>query len=129
MGFTVYAGASPVIKAVIPEYKKKESVAGMNYRVEHDSMGEMKVPADRLWAAQTQRSHENFEIGVGIERCGNFLMTQYFLNRFDIHATLKRDCGETMTQLVRGARNACLLLVCANGKIKLRSCVWLFSVF
>ena len=39
----------------------------MNYRIEHDSMGEMKVPADRLWAAQTQRSHENFEIGVGIE--------------------------------------------------------------
>ena len=30
-------------------------------------MGEVKVPADRLWAAQTQRSHENFEIGVGIE--------------------------------------------------------------
>ncbi len=30
-------------------------------------MGEMKVPADRLWAAQTQRSCQNFEIGVGIE--------------------------------------------------------------
>ena len=40
----------------------------MEYRIEHDSMGEMKVPADRLWAAQTQRSHENFEIGVGIEK-------------------------------------------------------------
>ena len=39
----------------------------MEYRIEHDSMGEMKVPADRLWGAQTQRSHENFEIGVGIE--------------------------------------------------------------
>ncbi|MBQ4102822.1 MAG: class II fumarate hydratase [Oscillospiraceae bacterium] len=39
----------------------------MEYRIEHDSMGEMKVPADRYWAAQTQRSHENFEIGVGIE--------------------------------------------------------------
>ena len=39
----------------------------MDYRIEHDSMGEMKVPADRYWAAQTQRSHENFEIGVGIE--------------------------------------------------------------
>ena len=39
----------------------------MEYRIEHDSMGEVKVPADRLWAAQTQRSHENFEIGVGIE--------------------------------------------------------------
>ncbi len=39
----------------------------MNYRIEHDSMGEMKVPEDRLWAAQTQRSHENFKIGVDIE--------------------------------------------------------------
>ena len=39
----------------------------MEYRIEHDSMGEMKVPADRYWAAQTQRSHENFEIGVDIE--------------------------------------------------------------
>ena len=39
----------------------------MEYRIEHDSMGEIKVPADRLWAAQTQRSRENFEIGVGIE--------------------------------------------------------------
>ncbi len=39
----------------------------MEYRIEHDSMGEVKVPADRLWGAQTQRSHENFEIGVGIE--------------------------------------------------------------
>ena len=39
----------------------------MEYRIEHDSMGEVKGPADKLWAAQTQRSHENFEIGVGIE--------------------------------------------------------------
>lgn len=39
----------------------------MEYRIEHDSMGEVKVPADRLWGAQTQRSRENFPIGVGIE--------------------------------------------------------------
>ena len=39
----------------------------MDYRIEHDSMGEVKVPADRYWAAQTQRSSENFKIGVGIE--------------------------------------------------------------
>ena len=39
----------------------------MEYRIEHDSMGEVKVPADRLWGAQTERSHENFPIGVGIE--------------------------------------------------------------
>jgi len=35
----------------------------MEYRIERDSMGEMKVPADRYWAAQTQRSLENFQIG------------------------------------------------------------------
>ncbi|MGN1328638.1 MAG: class II fumarate hydratase [Eubacterium sp.] len=39
----------------------------MEYRTEHDSMGEVKVPADKYWAAQTQRSSENFKIGVGIE--------------------------------------------------------------
>ncbi len=39
----------------------------MEYRIEHDSMGEVKVPSDRLWGAQTQRSHENFRIGEGIE--------------------------------------------------------------
>ncbi len=39
----------------------------MEYRIEHDSMGEVRVPADKYWAAQTQRSHENFPIGVGIE--------------------------------------------------------------
>ena len=35
----------------------------MDFRIEKDSMGEMRVPADRYWGAQTQRSYENFEIG------------------------------------------------------------------
>ncbi|MBP5466760.1 MAG: class II fumarate hydratase, partial [Clostridia bacterium] len=35
----------------------------MDYRIEKDSMGEMKVPADKYWGAQTQRSFENFKIG------------------------------------------------------------------
>ena len=39
----------------------------MEYRIEHDSMGEVRVPADKYWAAQTQRSHNNFKIGVGLE--------------------------------------------------------------
>ena len=39
----------------------------MKVRMEHDSMGEVAVPADRYWGAQTQRSHENFPIGVGQE--------------------------------------------------------------
>ncbi|ANF38040.1 class II fumarate hydratase [Bacillus velezensis] len=35
----------------------------MDYRIEKDTMGEVKVPADKFWGAQTQRSKENFKIG------------------------------------------------------------------
>lgn len=35
----------------------------MEYRMEHDTMGQVAVPADKLWGAQTQRSFENFPIG------------------------------------------------------------------
>ena len=35
----------------------------MEYRIEHDTMGEVAVPAERYWGAQTQRSIENFKIG------------------------------------------------------------------
>ncbi len=38
----------------------------MEYRIEKDTMGEVKVPADKYWAAQTERSHENFRIGVEV---------------------------------------------------------------
>ena len=39
----------------------------MDYRIEHDSMGQVPVPANRYWGAQTQRSRQNFPIGVGLE--------------------------------------------------------------
>lgn len=35
----------------------------MDYRIEKDTLGEVRVPADKIWGAQTQRSKENFEIG------------------------------------------------------------------
>lgn len=35
----------------------------MSYRIERDTMGEVQVPADKYWGAQTERSHENFKIG------------------------------------------------------------------
>ena len=35
----------------------------MDYRIEKDTMGEVKVPADKLWGAQTERSRNNFKIG------------------------------------------------------------------
>ncbi len=36
----------------------------MNNRIEHDTIGEIEVPADKFWGAQTQRSKENFKIGI-----------------------------------------------------------------
>ncbi|WP_298540759.1 class II fumarate hydratase [uncultured Aquimarina sp.] len=36
----------------------------MEYRIEKDTMGEVKVPADKLWGAQTERSRNNFKIGA-----------------------------------------------------------------
>ncbi|MDO5436410.1 MAG: class II fumarate hydratase [Clostridia bacterium] len=39
----------------------------MEYRIEHDSMGEVRVEKDRLWGAQTERSRNNFRIGRGHE--------------------------------------------------------------
>ena len=40
------------------------------YRIEHDALGEVEVPADRLWGAQTERSRQNFVIGVERHRWG-----------------------------------------------------------
>jgi len=55
-------------------------------------MGEMKVPADRYWGAQTQRSHQNFPIGVGIET-----MPQEIIHAFGI---LKKAAAQANHALV-----------------------------
>ena len=51
----------------------------MEYRIEHDTMGEVRVPADKYWGAQTERSRGNFRIGVGLER-----MPAEIINAFGI---------------------------------------------
>ncbi len=61
------------------------------FRIEHDSMGEVKVPADKYWAAQTERSHENFNIGVGIET-----MPREITHAFGI---LKKAAAQANSQL------------------------------
>jgi fumarate hydratase, class II len=58
-------------------------------RVEHDSMGEIRVPADRYWGAQTQRSFENFKIGT--ERMPQAVITAL--------ATIKHAAASTNEQL------------------------------
>ena len=64
----------------------------MDYRIEHDSMGEVKVPADRLWGAQTQRSIGNFRIGVGLE-----IMPSEIVRAFGI---LKKAAARANAELV-----------------------------
>ncbi|CAN1563904.1 FumC Fumarase [Fimbriimonadaceae bacterium] len=65
----------------------------MSYRTESDSMGEIHVPADRYWGAQTQRSIDNFPIGV--ER---FRMTNSIVRAMGIlkkgAALANRDLGQ-----------------------------------
>ena len=55
------------------------------YRIEHDTMGEVRVPADKYWGAQTERSRQNFRIGVGIET-----MPREIIRAF---AYLKKACA------------------------------------
>ena len=43
---------------------------GLNFRVEEDALGNVEVPVNHLWGAQTQRSHRNFPIGVERYRWG-----------------------------------------------------------
>src|SRR5690349_23294508 len=48
---------------------EQDSATGTEYRIEHDTMGEVRVPINALWRAQTQRAVENFPIsGRGLER-------------------------------------------------------------
>ena len=63
----------------------------MEYRIEHDSMGQMQVPADKYWGAQTQRSHQNFPIGVGQET-----MPREIIHAFGI---LKKAAAQANAQL------------------------------
>ncbi|KND02367.1 fumarate hydratase, mitochondrial [Spizellomyces punctatus DAOM BR117] len=61
---SVRAGVRPVH----PRTFSTASSLLQQYRVEKDTMGELQVPADRYWGAQTQRSLQNFDIGGETER-------------------------------------------------------------
>ncbi len=61
-----------------------------SYRIEHDSMGEVKVPSEHLWGAQTQRSFENFKIGI--EKMPTAIIRAF--------AILKKACAEANHELL-----------------------------
>ena len=57
-------------QAISPKSSHLASMQGgvmvVEFRVETDSLGEVRVPADKLWGAQTQRSLEHFSIGYDL---------------------------------------------------------------
>lgn len=74
-----------------------ENVKGA-YRIEHDSMGEMRVPADKYWGAQTERSHENFPIGVGIETMPREIISAFSILKKAAAAANHELAPERMTE-------------------------------
>ena len=76
----------------------------MQYRIEKDTMGEMQVPNDKYWAAQTQRSIENFPIGE--EKMPNEVIEGF--------AYLKKSCAIVNNKLERldDEKTAAILQAC-----------------
>ena len=72
----------------------------MEYRKEHDSLGEMLVPKDRMWGAQTQRSLENFPIG-------NDKMPEEIIRAF---AVLKKAAAITNNRFGKLDDRRCMLI-------------------
>lgn len=82
----------------------------MSYRIEHDTMGEVKVPADKYWGAQTERSRNNFRIGPEASMPREIIHAFAYLKKAAAHANCdlgvlaieKRDlisrvCDEILT--------------------------------
>ena len=87
----------------------------MNFRIEHDTMGEVKVPADKYWGAQTERSRNNFKIGPEASMPKEIIHAFAYLKKAAAHANCdlkvldaeKRDliskvCDEILTGKLDG---------------------------
>ncbi len=68
----------------------------MTYRIEHDTMGEVQVPADRYWGAQTERSRNNFKIGPEASMPKEIIEAFAFLKK--AAAYTNADCGVLATE-------------------------------
>lgn len=79
----------------------------MEYRIEKDTMGEVKVPADKLWGAQTQRSLQNFAISTET-------MPEELIKAF---AILKRSCAIVNNKLGKLSDEKAKAIVTAADEI------------
>ncbi|MEM9005724.1 MAG: class II fumarate hydratase [Cyanobacteria bacterium P01_F01_bin.86] len=79
----------------------------MTFRIETDSMGEIKVPSDRYWGAQTQRSLQHFDIGLDV-------MPRELIRAFGI---LKRAAAVTNQALAQLSEEQAALIVQAADEV------------
>ena len=92
--------------------KKTKKAVKKGYRVEHDSLGEMLVPSNRYWGAQTQRSMKNFQIAdqmVSLDLIHAFGAVKYAA------ATANEKCGKLDHKRADLIRKVCLEVM--SGKL------------
>lgn len=86
-------------------------------RIEHDSLGEVQVPDNALWGAQTERSRQNFQIGAGIE-----MMPDEIINAFAVLKKAAAMVNHTLKpQAMTAEKQNCIAQVCdeiLEGKLK-----------
>ena len=63
----------------------------MKYRIEKDTMGNVKVPADKYWGAQTERSRNNFKIGPAASMPIEIIHAFAYLKKAAAHANHDLD--------------------------------------
>ena len=64
----------------------------MSYRIEKDTMGEVQVPSDKYWGAQTERSRNNFKIGPASSMPLEIIYGFAYLKKAAAHANHELVC-------------------------------------
>ena len=93
----------------------------MNYRIEKDTMGEIKVSADKLWGAQTQRSLENFKIST--EKIPNEVIRAFAILK-KAAALTNAKLGKIESEVANEIAEACNEIVAGNLYGEFPLAVW-----
>ena len=89
----------------------------MSWRTEHDSMGEVRVPAERYWGAQTQRSIENFPIGTEYEKMPEEIIRAFgYLKKAAAQANRELQPARMTEQKLRAIEQAADEII--SGKLR-----------
>ena len=87
----------------------------MEYRIEKDTMGEVKVPSTRYWGAQTERSRNNFKIGPAASMPIEIVHAFAFLKKAAAHtnaelgvldSTKKELISKVCDEIIKGVHNS-----------------------